>query len=360
MHLMSRIESYAEKRITNVAMHSLEQLRTCNSDLQTLQPTDSRAEIRRHQAIGVIGNPARKLTGIFHDETATAAERAPQTKRRRHEVPALDPPCARASVAGRGARPGGEHRVAVGREAVLELREWSRMAEELTGKRVRLADRIGRQLLRYYPQALGLTDDIGADWVLALWAKAPTPADARRLPEKRIARVLSAHCITAADALVILQRPALTVASGTIEAARAHIKATTERLNLVNRQIKDVTHRLDALAEQLAGPEPLGREYPAIVQSWRRAWSEIIPFYAFPDEVRRILYTTNAIEALNAKLCRAVQARGHFPTDDAALKLMFLVLHRAEKAWIMPPREWTMAKAQLAILFGERFSKAQA
>ena len=105
---------------------------------------------------------------------------------------------------------------------------------------------------------------------------------------------------------------------------------------------------------------PWGRKYPAIVQSWRRAWSEVIPFYVFPGEVRRILYTTNAIEALNAKLRRAVQARGHFPTDDAAIKLLFLVLHRAEKAWIMPPREWTMAKAQFAILFGERFTKAQA
>jgi putative transposase len=74
-----------------------------------------------------------------------------------------------------------------------------------------------------------------------------------------------------------------------------------------------------------------GRKYPAIVQSWRRAWSEVIPFYGFPDDVRRIIYTTNAIEALNAKLRRAVRARGHFPTDEAALKLLFLVLNRAEK-----------------------------
>ena len=96
------------------------------------------------------------------------------------------------------------------------------------------------------------------------------------------------------------------------------------------------------------------------MQSWRRAWPEVIPFYAFPGDVRRILYTTNAIEALNAKLRRAVRARGHFPTDEAAIKLLFLVLHRAEKEWIMPPREWTMAKAQFAILFGERFAKAQA
>ena len=143
--------------------------------------------------------------------------------------------------------------------AVVELREWSRMAEELKGERVRLANSVRQQLWRYYPQALDLTDDIGADWVLALWAKAPTPADARRLTEKKVARVLAAHRIrriTAAEALVILQRPALTVAPGTVEAARAHITATAERLNLVNRQIKDVTRRLDALVEQLAGPEP--------------------------------------------------------------------------------------------------------
>jgi len=103
-----------------------------------------------------------------------------------------------------------------------------------------------------------------------------------------------------------------------------------------------------------------GRKYPAIGQSWRRAWPEVIPFYAFADEVRRILYTTNSIEALNAKLRRAVRARGHFPGDDAALKLLFLVLNRAEKEWTMPPRAWSMAKAQFAVLFGERFIRAMA
>jgi transposase-like protein len=103
-----------------------------------------------------------------------------------------------------------------------------------------------------------------------------------------------------------------------------------------------------------------GRRYPAIGQSWRRAWSEVIPFFAFPDEVRRIVYTTNAIEALNAQLRRAVRARGHFPNDDAATKLLYLILNRSEKTWKMPPREWSMAKAQFAVLFGERFIKAMA
>jgi putative transposase len=116
----------------------------------------------------------------------------------------------------------------------------------------------------------------------------------------------------------------------------------------------DAAHQaLDAFADGI-----WGTKYPAIAMSWRRHWPAVIPFFAFPVDVRRIIYTTNAIEALNAKLRRAVRARGHFPSDDSALKLLFLVLNLAEKEWRMPPREWAMAKAQLAILFEERFLAA--
>jgi putative transposase len=101
-----------------------------------------------------------------------------------------------------------------------------------------------------------------------------------------------------------------------------------------------------------------GLKYPAIAMSWRRHWQAVIPFFAFPIDVRRIIYTTNAIEALNAKLRRAVRTRGHFPTYDSVLKLLFLVLNLAEREWRMPPREWAMARAQLAILFDERFQAA--
>jgi transposase len=141
---------------------------------------------------------------------------------------------------------------------VVELREWSRMAEELKQERVRLTNRVRQQLWRYYPQMLDLSEDVGADWFLALWSKAPTPADAMRLTETKVAKVLAAHRIrriTAHDALAILRRPALTVAPGTAGAARAHIMAVAERLNLVNRQIKTVTQRIDGLVEHLAGPE---------------------------------------------------------------------------------------------------------
>ena len=98
-----------------------------------------------------------------------------------------------------------------------------------------------------------------------------------------------------------------------------------------------------------------GQKYPAIAQSWRRNWSNVVPFFAYPESVRRIIYTTNAIEALNAKLRRAVRTRGHFPNDDAALKLLYLVLNQAAADWKRPPREWVEAKTQFAVVFGERF-----
>ena len=115
----------------------------------------------------------------------------------------------------------------------------------------------------------------------------------------------------------------------------------------------DAEAGLAALAEFEAGP--WGEKYPAIAQSWRRNWDHVIPFFAFPEAVRRIIYTTNAIESLNAKIRRAVRTRGHFPSDAAATKLLYLVLNHAAQAWKRPPREWTEAKTQFAIIFGERF-----
>ncbi len=128
--------------------------------------------------------------------------------------------------------------------------------------------------------------------------------------------------------------------------------------------LKDIYRAVDPVAADAAltafEAGPWGQKYAAIGPSWRRAWTEVVPFYAFPADVRRLLYTTNAIEALNAKLRSAVRTRGHFPTDEAALKLLYLVLNRTEREWRMPAREWAMAKAQFAVLFGQRFTKALA
>jgi len=116
---------------------------------------------------------------------------------------------------------------------------------------------------------------------------------------------------------------------------------------------KDADAGIAALEAFAAGP--WGRKYPAIAPAWRRNWDKVIPFFAFPEAVRRIVYTTNAIEALNAKLRRAVKIRGHFPTDEAATKLIYLVLRQVAGEWKMPPREWSQAKTQFAIMFEDRF-----
>lgn len=116
---------------------------------------------------------------------------------------------------------------------------------------------------------------------------------------------------------------------------------------------KDAEAGMKALEEFEAGY--WGQRYPAIAMSWRRNWDRVVPFFAFPESVRRIIYTTNAIEALNSKLRRAVRTRGHFPSDDAAMKLLYLVLNHAAEEWKRPPREWFEAKTQFAVAFGERF-----
>jgi putative transposase len=132
-------------------------------------------------------------------------------------------------------------------------------------------------------------------------------------------------------------------------------KAIAAELKNVYRA-KDADAGREALDAFDAGP--WGKKYPSIAQSWRRNWEQVIPFFAFPVPVRRIIYTTNAIESLNAKLRRAVRTRGHFPTDDVAMKLLYLVLRRVAGEWKMPPREWCEAKTQFAIMFDERFVKA--
>jgi putative transposase len=98
-----------------------------------------------------------------------------------------------------------------------------------------------------------------------------------------------------------------------------------------------------------------GRKYPMISQSWERNWEQVIPFFAFPAEVRRMIYTTNAIESLHSQVRKAVRGRGHFPSDDAATKLIWLVLRNIQEKWIMPPISWHNARNQFAIHFQDRF-----
>ena len=158
-------------------------------------------------------------------------------------------------------------RLAAEEAIVIELREWSRMTEELQQERNRLANRVREQLWRYYPQALAISDDLAADWFLELWAAVPTPARAARIRESTLETILKRHRIrriAAAEALRILRQLALTVAPGTAEAAGAHIRSVAERLKLVNRQLREAHRRLDGLCAKLAEGDrekPPGQEY---------------------------------------------------------------------------------------------------
>lgn len=98
-----------------------------------------------------------------------------------------------------------------------------------------------------------------------------------------------------------------------------------------------------------------GARYPAIGASWRRAWEHVIPLFAFPPDIRKMIYTTNAVESLNRSLRKIIKTRGSFPSDEAATKLLFLAIRNAGVHW-KRPIEWTAAMGQFAVLFGERFA----
>ena len=110
----------------------------------------------------------------------------------------------------------------------------------------------------------------------------------------------------------------------------------------------------EALEALVAFDETWHSRYPMIGEMWRAHWERFIPFFAFPPEIRRIVYTTNSIEAVNRQLRKIIKTRGHFPTEDAALKLLWLALRNAEKKWTYPIREWPRALHQFAIFFPGR------
>ena len=101
-----------------------------------------------------------------------------------------------------------------------------------------------------------------------------------------------------------------------------------------------------------------GKKFPTVTAMWQRQWEQVIPFFAYPPEVRKIIYTTNAIESMHMQLRKIIKNRGHFPSDEAASKLLYLALRNIEKDWKMPPITWKQAVNQFAILFGERFTNA--
>ena len=98
-----------------------------------------------------------------------------------------------------------------------------------------------------------------------------------------------------------------------------------------------------------------GQRFPTIVAAWRRAWPRVMPFFAFPPEIRRVIDTTNALESVHAQLRKIIKTRGHFPNDDAATKLIRLALRNITATWERAAPTWRQAMNQSAILYGDRF-----
>ncbi len=102
---------------------------------------------------------------------------------------------------------------------------------------------------------------------------------------------------------------------------------------------------------------PRGRRFPTVVAARRRDWDRVIPYFAFPLAARKLIYTTNAIESLYSQLRKIIKTRGHFPSDDAAAKLIWLGLHNIGRNYGRSVREWREAMNQFAIAYGDRFAR---
>ena len=155
--------------------------------------------------------------------------------------------------------------------------------------------------------------------------------------------------------------PRTTVQTCVVHLIRHSLKYVPRReREHVARDLKPIYTAVDADAAQHElerFDEKWGARFPVITQAWLNAWEYVIPFLAFPEEVRRVIYTTNAIEALNRQLRKAIKTKGHFPSEDAARKLIYLAVTNAVPAWTRT-RNWTVALLAFKIHFGDRVPDA--
>jgi transposase len=141
---------------------------------------------------------------------------------------------------------------------LVELRAWSRLAEELREERVRLNNRVHHELWRYYPQMPKLTNDLAAPWFLELWTIAPTPAKARQLRKSTVEQLLKQHRIRRVDAETVirtLREPAIKVAGGVAEAASVHMRSLIARLHVINRELQEAERQLDKICTAIGEAE---------------------------------------------------------------------------------------------------------
>lgn len=120
------------------------------------------------------------------------------------------------------------------------------------------------------------------------------------------------------------------------------------------RQIYQAATAVDADVQLDAFAQKWDAVCPMVSQTWRRHWERITPFFAYPAEIRKVIYTTNAVESLNMSLRKIIKMRGSFPNDEAALKLLYLALRNTSKKWTMPVQNWPAALNRFSILWPDR------
>ncbi|WCM91805.1 IS256 family transposase [Acidovorax sp. NCPPB 2350] len=156
--------------------------------------------------------------------------------------------------------------------------------------------------------------------------------------------------------------PATTLQTCIVHLIRSSLDyASWKDRKLLAAAIKPIYTAVSAEAAQAAldafQQGPWGQKFPTVAAAWRRAWDRVIPFFAFPPAVRRVIYTTNAIESINAQLRKIIKTRGHFPGDDAASKLIWLALRNITADWGHAAHNWKEAMNQFAILYEDRFTR---
>jgi transposase-like protein len=130
-------------------------------------------------------------------------------------------------------------------------------------------------------------------------------------------------------------------------------KAVTTDLKRIYQSVSEAQaqHELDAFAQRW------DTHYPKISQSWRNHWPDLITLFDYPSDIRKVIYTTNAIESLNSVIRKATKKRKLFPTDDSALKVIYLAIEAASKKWTMPIRNWKAAMNRFMIEFEDRIGQ---
>ena len=163
-----------------------------------------------------------------------------------------------------------------------------------------------------------------------------------------------------------------------LEAAYPHTTLQTCIVHLIRRSLDFASHKdraplADALRPIYTAPSaeaaaqavdafadgPWGPRFPMVVKTWRAAWTQVVPFFAFPPDVRRVIYTTNALESVHARIRKIIKTRGHFPSDDAAFKLVWLALRNITATRALPAHRWKPALHAFALAYGDRFFRME-